>query len=52
MDFGRRTLNLITALVNDDKEALKNISTMVGQLAAAGGIFLAINGGLLIALIH
>ena len=46
-----RTLNLITALVNDDKEALKNIGdTIVGQLAAAGGIFLAINGGLLIAL--
>ena len=46
-----RTLNLITALVNDDKEALKKIGdTIVGQLAAAGGIFLAINGGLLIAL--
>jgi len=46
-----RALNLITALVNDDKEALKRIGdTIVGQLAAAGGIFLAINGGLLIAL--
>ena len=46
-----RALNLITALVNDDKEALKKIGdTIVGQLAAAGGIFLAINGGLLIAL--
>ena len=46
-----RTLNLITALVNDDKEALKKIGdTIVGQLTAAGGIFLAINGGLLIAL--
>ena len=46
-----RTINLITALVNDDKEALKKIGdTIVGQLAAAGGIFLAINGGLLIAL--
>ena len=46
-----RTLNLITALVNDDKDALKRIGdTIVGQLAAAGGIFLAINGGLLIAL--
>lgn len=46
-----RAINLITALVNDDKEALKKIGdTIVGQLAAAGGIFLAINGGLLIAL--
>ena len=46
-----RALNLITSLVNDDKEALKKIGdTIVGQLAAAGGIFLAINGGLLIAL--
>ena len=46
-----RTLNLITALVNDDKDALKRIGdTIVGQLTAAGGIFLAINGGLLIAL--
>ena len=46
-----RALNLITALVNDDKKALKKIGdTIVGQLAAAGGIFLAINGGLLIAL--
>ena len=46
-----RALNLITALVNDDKEALKKIGdTIVGQLTAAGGIFLAINGGLLIAL--
>lgn len=46
-----RALNFITSLVNDDKEALKKIGdTIVGQLAAAGGIFLAINGGLLIAL--
>ena len=46
-----RAINLITALVNDDKEALKKIGdTIVGQLTAAGGIFLAINGGLLIAL--
>tara|TARA_R100000231_G_scaffold3542_1_gene6314 strand:+ start:475 stop:1809 length:1335 start_codon:yes stop_codon:yes gene_type:complete len=46
-----RVIKTLEALVNGDGEALKNIGdTIVKQLTAAGGIFVAINGGMLIAL--
>ena len=46
-----RVIKTLEALVKGDGEALKNIGdTIVGQLTAAGGIFVAINGGMLIAL--
>lgn len=46
-----RAIKLIEALIKGDQEALKNIGdTILKQLTAAGGIFLAINGGLIIAL--
>jgi len=46
-----RAIKTVEALVKGDGEALKNIGdTIVKQLTAAGGIFVAINGGMLIAL--
>ena len=46
-----RAIKTIEALVKGDGEALKNIGdTIIKQLTAAGGIFVAINGGMLIAL--
>ena len=46
-----RVIKTLEALVKGDGEALKNIGdTIVKQLTAAGGIFVAINGGMLIAL--
>ena len=46
-----RAIKTIEALVKGDGEALKNIGdTIVKQLTAAGAIFVAINGGMLIAL--
>ena len=47
-----RAVKLITSLVNDNKEQLKDITdNIVKQLTAVGGIFLAINGGIALALI-
>ena len=46
-----RAIKTVEALVKGDGEALKNIGdTIIKQLTAAGGIFVAINGGMLIAL--
>ena len=46
-----RAIKLISALTSGNKEQLENIkSGILKQLTAVGGIFLAINGGLLLAL--
>jgi len=46
-----RAIKVIETLVNNGGEGLKNIGdTIIKQLTAAGGIFVAINGGLLVAL--
>ena len=46
-----RAIKLISALTSGNKEQLENIkSGILNQLTAVGGIFLAINGGLVLAL--
>ena len=46
-----RAIKLISALTSGNKEQLENIkSGILKQLTAVGGIFLAINGGLILAL--
>ena len=46
-----RAIKLISALTSGNKEQLENIkSGILKQLTAVGGIFLAINGGLVLAL--